>query len=295
MFHLTPMPSHDAASGDDISPASEGPSSPTFGSASLDRRPSTDTQSTFPPQKSRSILNLTASTLFGIYSGDPSESGLFTPFGTGAQTPTARNVGNDVVRRLEITTEDVQRKTAQAKTRPRAGSRSAGNLRHTRPPTNAQLALSTLLRTLALFVAGVAYGLVVTRLHESRSIAPVEVQLGIVVDRSSWVYLGFWGIAGVVLGTLLPRIERALATNEDEADELEEEEVISEKYPRPKAVTNKEARATYLGAEWHPLVRSVGAFVGIAFAIVSLCYKKKKPPPCRGLLPIPWKTKARRN
>lgn len=135
------------------------------------------------------------------------------------------------------------------------------------PPTKAQYTFSILVRIVALFAAGVAYGTVVTRLHESRSIVPVELQLEVVVDRTSWLYLGFWGLAGVVLGSLLPTIDRALAADVDEADTVLFDEKESNQTPA-EAVDGQEARVTYLGAEWNPLVRGVGAFVGIAFAIV---------------------------
>lgn len=285
VFHLSPTQSLDVASGDDISPVSEGPSSPTCHSASTNQHSSHDGATSpgrpnppFPPQKTRSILNLTASTLFGIYSGDSTDSGLLTPFGTGSHTP-ARGVANNVARRLEITTEDVQRKTAQAKTRPRAGSRSVGNLQHNKPSTRAQYMASMLLRVVALFAAGVAYGIIVMRLHESRSIAPVELQLGVVVDRSGWWYLGFWGLAGVVLGSLLPSIDHALAADSEETfDEVFPDEK-SQAQIAAETANGGQTRITYLGAEWNPLVRSVGAFVGIAFAIVSMPSALFRPPP----------------
>jgi len=130
-----------------------------------------------------------------------------------------------------------------------------------------------------LFVAGVAYGVIVTRLHESRSIAPVELQLEAVLDRTSWLYLGFWGVAGVVLGSLLPFIDRALAAGNEDDDQACD--IHSDKkhamQNASENVDGQEPRITYLGAEWNPLVRSIGAFVGIAFAIVSHSLPLKSP------------------
>lgn len=249
-----------------------------------------------PPQKTRSVLNLTASTLLGIYSpasytydrtsssGDINDHGLYTPFGTGAQTPAIGN-HDDVHRRLEITTEDVQRNTAQARVRQRASSRSVGSLHHVKPQTPAQRAISLTMRAAALFAAGVAYGLVVTRLHESRAIVPIEVQLQ-GVDRTSWYYLGFWGVAGIILGSLLPLIDRTLASTSGEAGgELtsagkEDVTTSSEKSDRQDSSGSTDSDNVlhiYSGAEWHPLVRSVGAFFGIAFAIVSSSESRHGP------------------
>jgi hypothetical protein len=58
------------------------------------------------------------------------------------------------------------------------------------------------------------------------------------------LYLIFWGLAGIAMGNLLPWID---------------------------SCSDKEKTMSALHAvEWSDVVRSIGAFVGIAFAIVSL-------------------------
>ena len=94
------------------------------------------------------------------------------------------------------------------------------------------------------------------------------------IDRYSWRYLIFWGVAGVGLGRLLPWVDilwdetlghngdsnlkssmqglsRSGGTGSDDEDQL--------------ALQS----GSGLAADWNPVVRSIGAFVGIAFAIVS--------------------------
>lgn len=99
------------------------------------------------------------------------------------------------------------------------------------------------LRVLSLFVFGVAYGVIVTHLHNSRRFTVASVTIE--VDR----YYVQWGLAGVALGSLLPWLDGELAG----------------------AVEEGEVEETSAGRmAWDPVVRSIGAFVGIAYAIVSI-------------------------
>jgi hypothetical protein len=70
----------------------------------------------------------------------------------------------------------------------------------------------------------------------------------------------FWGIAGVSLGSLLPWVDTLFAT--DKMDTLVKTSVEEED-------TVEGESSGIFGADWTPVVRSVGAFVGIAYAIVS--------------------------
>lgn len=70
----------------------------------------------------------------------------------------------------------------------------------------------------------------------------------------------FWGISGVLMGSALPWVD----------------DLYSEYFPgdEGKNVVDPggeegEGEDEGLAARWTPVVRSVGAFVGIAFAIVS--------------------------
>lgn len=98
---------------------------------------------------------------------------------------------------------------------------------------------------------GVAYGVIVTHLHNSKSftVSPVTIE----IDRYSLRYYVQWGLAGVALGSLLPWLD-----GETEGD----------------------GSGSGKGKiEWDPAVRSIGAFVGIAYAIVS------PPPSPRAFIP----------
>ena len=213
------------------------------------------------PSRTRSILNLTSSTLFGIYSpttyGDRDEPS--TPWGTGALTPSRR------------TSTDSPRPGLE----PGPGSR--GSARSPRRPSAPlhlgffNFVLPLLLRTILLFAFGIAYGLVITHLHDHGQFVPVQVEG---IDRYDWRYSIFWGIAGVGLGSLLPWVDllwedqlgsrsTMMAKGPQETDPISSR--VEEDGPRPDATSGS---GSGLGADWNPVVRSVGAFIGIAFAIV---------------------------
>jgi len=104
---------------------------------------------------------------------------------------------------------------------------------------------------------GMGYGVLVRHLHDDRQLAPFQVE-GIIKPRNDWRYLVFWGVAGVLLGSLMPWVDTLFLESEEEvvsgSAEAEGEEEGSE--------------SGIFGADWTPVVRSVGAFVGIAYAIV---------------------------
>jgi hypothetical protein len=99
------------------------------------------------------------------------------------------------------------------------------------------------LKTSLLFACGVTYGTIVAHLHENNWIIPVKLEY---VDRNSYVYLLAWGIAGVAFAFVLPWLDN-LGDN-GTADQS-------------KAVETKQSNRTLA-------IRSIGAFVGIAFAMV---------------------------
>ena len=117
-----------------------------------------------------------------------------------------------------------------------------------------------------------AYGVVVTHLHDDQRLAPVKMSS---INRESWAYLIFWGIAGVGLGSLLPWVdflwEETLGTVEEVGiieslkDDTRSSGTSGDEDERPSSWAG-----SGLGADWTPVVRSIGAFIGIAFAIVSL-------------------------
>ncbi|KAK2834901.1 hypothetical protein FQN49_006802 [Arthroderma sp. PD_2] len=217
--------------------------------------------------RTRSDINLTSSTLLGIYSptafdGSREDRDIpgATPWGTGAQTPSLREStiyekgngkenanGNghsfsaDQKRQLYKLEQERQRQN-QADARRKHRGFVRGYL------------LPTLQQSGLLFIFGVIYGVIIMHLHDSPQMAsllplhiPVRVE-AINFGLVWWHYLVFWGVVGVALGNLLPWFDVIW------------EDVMGGK-PVKKGVT---------GAGWNPMVRSIGAFVGVAFAIRKL-------------------------
>ena len=256
---------------------------------------------TTTPARTRSILNLTASTLFGIYQPDEDA----TPYGSGAQTPldsrhnsfdhrqgsfdftrSARfpeNItlsgsgsgSNGHAKRSSLQLQQQEQQEQMARQRQRAAAIAAANARQQRPFRTRALAACG--RALALLAIGVLYGLLVSHLHDHQKLAPVPLD----IDRRSWVYLAFWGGAGVLFGEALPWVDSSLASRQVDdgrtTTETEDEDArrgsttagkASSSPPPPAPEPRREPKRGSRG--WPEVVRAVGAFVGIAFAIRRL-------------------------
>jgi hypothetical protein len=74
------------------------------------------------------------------------------------------------------------------------------------------------------------------------------------VDRRSQTYLASWGLFGVALGSLLPYVDLVWDAQK-KGSQVEENETETHDSPISEQIND--------------VVRSVAAFVGIAFAIVS--------------------------
>lgn len=215
--------------------------------------------------RNRSILNLTSSTLFGIYtrSATDSVSGFesnrdlpSTPWGNGSQTP------------ARVSIDDNRPPVIGAYLRP--GLQRSQSSFH--PPVSLWAKLVPLVsRTVLLFCFGVAHGVIVSHLHDHQQLAPVQLEG---VELSSRRYLIGWGVVGVILGGLLPWVdmlwEEVLGTDKEvfsskpKIEESRPEDLSPDADPRPAS-----SSGTWLGADWNPVVRGIGAFIGIAFAVVS--------------------------
>jgi len=138
------------------------------------------------------------------------------------------------------------------------------------------LALALLLRGVLLFAIGMGYGLLVRHLHTDRKVASFQVE-GIIKPRNDWRYLLFWGLAGVGLGSALPWVDTLfLDSAEEEKRVLREIKSAgggiggrSGSVGGTKEVDSGKEEGIW-GADWTPAVRSVGAFVGISYAIRKL-------------------------
>ncbi|KAF1974095.1 hypothetical protein BU23DRAFT_553757 [Bimuria novae-zelandiae CBS 107.79] len=196
-----------------------------------------------PPQRNKSFMNLTKSTLFGIYDDDAStpveQSVPETPWGAGAETPGRKYSGS---RRWESGTDSPAFGLTM---QPRTSTGNATARHALRPQRRGIWKYAVSLGKLAaLFLFGVTYGVIVSHLHDTRELAAVRVEG---VDPGNWVYLASWGLAGLVLGSCLPYVEVVWG---GQGAEKENETSFSE--------------------QWNDIVRSVGAFLAIAFAIRRL-------------------------
>jgi hypothetical protein len=197
------------------------------------------------PSRTHSILNLTSSTLLGIYSSTGYETDRdfeqpSTPWGTGAETPRTPPLSAPV-RRM-----------------------SAAPPLHR--PSTVSVVLALGLRGILLFGIGLGYGVLVRHLHDERQLAPFQVE-GIIKPRNDIGYLLFWGIAGVALGSLLPWVDTLFAVPDLDTPVFEKR---GQKSSSSGSEDEGGSDAGIWGADWTPVVRSVGAFVGIAYAIVRL-------------------------
>jgi hypothetical protein len=247
MFELTPA-----------SPESSVPPSPTPESSNPEFLEVKNDKS-YTPSKTRSILNLTSSTLLGIYSPTGYEASReegSTPWGTGAQTPSHRRSVDDSSPFVASQNWDTAQPTTNLVYR-------RGGFRHYYFPL--------FLRGVLLFVFGMAYGTIITHLHDDQHIAPIQVQG---FNRHSWSYLTVWGLSGMAMGSLLPWVD-ILWDNHFESKPPVRTQNRRRRASSSGSDTNGDERLSGrfnngLGADWNPVVRSVGAFVGIAFAIVSI-------------------------
>ncbi|KAF2003414.1 hypothetical protein P154DRAFT_86091 [Amniculicola lignicola CBS 123094] len=227
-------------------------------------------------EKNKSFLNMTSSTLFGIYDDEDSstaeeKSEVQTPWGTGAETPGRQSSvdsgmamgahGNGNANANGRGSLDAGLKM---KDMARRGTVDGKETLERRRPSIKQTkkekkqgmwkGVTIAGKLAALFLFGAVYGLIVSMLHQTKELAAVRVGGG--VDRESWAYFASWGIAGVSLGSLLPYVD-LLWAGEKQNERVHGTE--EEKEPESS-----------LGEQWNEVVRSVGAFIGIAFAIRRL-------------------------
>ena len=210
------------------------------------------------PARNRSFLNLTSSTLFGIYqhSGFSSERGeeSATPWGTGAQTPArSRESTLDLSRANRALRNGNGSENGKATTQKdvRRGRQSQPIHRAPRRGFKGYY-LPLAGRVIAMFGVGVLYGLLITQLYDRQEIAPTVVD----IDRSSWAYLTWWGLAGALLGEAMPWVDSFWALDADAAQGEDSD--------------RRDGRLVKGLDGWIDIVRSIGAFVGVAFAIRKL-------------------------
>lgn len=257
--------------------------------------------------RAQSIMNLTSSTLFGIFSPSVSSrpSAIFdssTPYGTGVETPardlldrrnasiseegegevvvqgtTASAAEIDEVRKASQSLMMLQRQRRRGESMGAGGdgmssiklnAAPAGDATTETPAAQSVLEqitnfFSMLVRAALLFTLGMGYGMLMARLRSETHASfedlmtqtpPSTSGTGAEYDAIyDWRYLVSWGLSGVVLGTLLPWFDgvwdRAFAGNDN--------------------LLGLKAR-TAPEVHWDLVVRGIGAFAGVVFAMRKL-------------------------
>ncbi|OAX77497.1 hypothetical protein ACJ72_08204 [Emergomyces africanus] len=245
--------------------------------------------------RTRSILNLTSSTLLGIYSpstlDNPRED--LSPWDTsGAQTPRSLYTTKPTNGTTDSPSTSTSTRTRRYSTTATRGRPHNYNYNyHPRRHTFRAYYLPLLFRSALLFIFGVAYGTIITHLHDNPRVTPIKIENIDVIRRGSWVYMLFWGAAGVALGGLLPWFD--VVWEEFARDENGKEEGLNgggevrvngggdlngsgnrdgARNRNGKMNGEQSKSSGTIAGDWNQVVRSIGAFVGIAFAIVSFVF-----------------------
>lgn len=203
------------------------------------------------PCRTRSVLNLTSSTLFGIYSPtgyEVSREEPTTPWGTGAQTPVQKYSADGPPPQFGEHWHEALSRAPFDRRKQRLWGRS----------------LSLLLQKTLLFATGVAYGTLISHLHDNQNLTPVKVDA---FNQQSWTYVLFWGLAGAALGTLQLWVDAVWSISMTSTENFSS--LVRRKGSTSSIDEDVNCERPSSGADWTTVVRSVGAFIGIAFAIVS--------------------------
>jgi hypothetical protein len=172
---------------------------------------------------------------------------MSTPWGTGAQTPAKRQSVDDYNYKP---TENATKWNGEA-TKPRPKMKRKGFRGYVVP---------LILQTVLLFGFGLGYGSIVSHLHKTQSITPVPV---LDINWSTLSYQLAWGLFGILLGNALPLV-----------DSLWEKFISANAKPgagkdfQVDGASSTSSTESGLGPLWYSAVRSMGVFVGIAFAVV---------------------------
>ncbi|KAI1306313.1 insulin-induced protein-domain-containing protein [Xylaria venustula] len=205
--------------------------------------------------RAQSVMNLTSSTLMGIYEPTTYDSDkytpgieLSTPWGAGAETPArVSNIDEPLSMPQKGRLYPVRRRS------------SAQHSTNTPPLSTTTSLFYSSLRALLLSGLGVLYGIGVATVRGGRSTPAFRVDHVINASKYSWSYTAFWAASGLTLGCLLPWIDGMWerSTGDGNTGETIETDSDSSKKLRRKT-------------DWALAVRGIGIFIGIAYAIRKL-------------------------
>lgn len=252
-----------------VSTESSGPSSPSNEEQNPELVMKDRTERSPPPSRTRSILNLTSSTLLGIYSGatDGSQQEMNTPWGTGAQTPAQSHRTSFDAGRLQVPTFPFNEGSARRPTIQKTSKRTVKNYY-----------MPLVFQTVMLFVFGIGFGSLLTHVHHTQSITAIPVPK----DTSSRYYQIAWGLMGVVIGNALPQLDLFFENDEAVAEDYDNKPKPYQHIRTTSSSSRTEREPSLadngLGPIWHSAVRSIGAFVGIAFALVRSLFLRHNDP-----------------
>lgn len=196
-------------------------------------------------------MNLTSSTLMGIYEPTTYDNDKYTPgteldtpWGAGAETP---------ARILSVDEPTCSTQIGRAYPARRRSSTQT-------PPisTTASLFYSGL-RALLLSGLGVLYGIGVATVRGSRPAEAFRMEHMVNASNYGWGYMAFWGASGLSLGCLLPWVDGFWENSFGDSSSGEAIETEGD-------ATKNLRRQT----DWALAVRGMGIFVGIAYAIRKL-------------------------
>ncbi|KAL6871909.1 insulin-induced protein domain-containing protein [Trichoderma novae-zelandiae] len=227
-------------------------------------RPSNDSPPDSPSllAQSHSTADLNSSTLAGIYdcsdqedvfNGADDDEELHNPWGTGAESPVKRR--DSLSRGTYELMRDRSRRQSYAST-------DASRLRQ-QPPSPASRAAWLASRALVLFVLGAGYGVLVTHLHQEQGLLQLP-DAGSGMPRYNGSYTAMWGfaLAAVAMGALQPWVDGAwdgLFGRRGQPPEADSAESLPD-------------GAEKLETDWALVMRAVGVFVGVAFAVRRLAW-----------------------
>lgn len=189
------------------------------------------------PSRTHSALNLSSSTLLGIFSPSYFDPDQESPSLMGSPPSHQNQISRNVLDKISYQSQPLQKTKL----------------------------FNFFLRVLLLFATGMGFGFLIQHLLDEKQ--PSSILFKIISDRKiEWIYLLSWGMSGVTIGTLLPLMDQPPSIDKH----ISQGSVISSVSTANKETSSKQF--DILDQDWTPIIRSVGAFVGITYALRKLSW-----------------------